>query len=117
MYETYWIAVTICMTPQIPDINFILTTLYELTGLERADAEPPVTQHLTDQELQTLLPQPLELNLPPSTIAVERAFKVTTAAARVCADPTEQEGVSLQAIAARKKNPRSTSDVHNESNV
>ena len=31
--------------------------LYELAILEGADTEAPVTQHLTDQELQTLLPQ------------------------------------------------------------
>ena len=64
--------------------------------LERADIEPPVTQHLTDQELQTLLPQSLELDLPLSTVTVERAVKATTAAVRVCADSTEQDGVSLQ---------------------
>ena len=31
------------MIPQIPDINFDTTTLYELAGLERADTDPPVT--------------------------------------------------------------------------
>ena len=71
-------------TPQIPDIDFAATTLYGLASLERADTEQPVTQHLTDQELQTLLPQPLELDLPLSTVAVERAVKAATAAARVC---------------------------------
>ena len=71
-------------TAQIPDINFAATTLYGLAGLGRADTEQPVTQHLTDQELQTLPPRSLELDLPLSTVAVERAVKATTAAARVC---------------------------------
>ena len=52
-------AVTIFMIPQMPDIN--------------SDTEPPVTQHLTDQELRTLLPQSLDLNLPFSTVAVKCA--------------------------------------------
>ena len=69
------------MIRQTPDINFATTTLYELAGLERADAEPPATQHLTDQELQTQLPQSLELALPLRTVAVERAVKAATAAA------------------------------------
>ena len=54
-------------TPQIPDINFAATTLYGLAGLERTDTEPPETQHLTDQQLQTLPPPPLELDLPLSS--------------------------------------------------
>ena len=113
----YWIAVTIFTAPRVPVINFAATTLYELAGPEHADTELAVTQHLTHQELQTLLPQPLELDLPLSTVAVGRAVKTTTAAARVCADPTEQDRVSLQAITARKKNPSSTSNVYNEHNV
>ena len=64
MCEIYLIEVNIFMTPQILDISFATTTLYELAGLERADTEPPVAQHLSDQELQTLLPQPLGLTGP-----------------------------------------------------
>ena len=81
------------MFPHILDINFDTSTLYELAGLERADIEPPVTQHLTDQEPQTLPPQPLGLDLPLST-AVERPVKAAAAGARVCADPTEQNGAA-----------------------
>ena len=62
-----------------------------------------MTQHLTGQELQTLLPQPLELDLPLNTVAVECSVIATTESARVCTDPTEQDDVSMQAIAARKK--------------
>ena len=62
------------MIPQIPGINFDTNNLYELGGLEREDTEPLVK---TDQELQTLLPQPLELDLPLSTVAVGCAVKAT----------------------------------------
>ena len=96
------------MITQILHIIFATTTQYELVDLERANTEPPMTQHLTNQELQTLLPQPLELDLPLSTVAVECAVKATTASARFCAVPTEQDGVSRQATAAGKTSPRST---------
>ena len=75
-------------------------------------------QHLTDQELQTLPPQPLELDLPITTVGVERAVKVTTAAARVCADPTEWAGWRQSAgDRCEEENPRFASDVHNKQNV
>ena len=108
---------TIFIAPEIPDINFGATTVYELADLGCADTEAPVTQHLNDQELQNLLLQPLELDLPVSTIAVELAVKTTTAAAQVSADRVEQDGFSMMAIAARTRNPRSTCDVPKEWNV
>ena len=72
----YWILVTIFMSSQILDIGFATTSLYGLAGLERADTEPPVVQYLMHQELQTLPLQPLELDLPLSTVAVERPLPI-----------------------------------------
>ena len=91
------------MLPQIPDINSDTNMLYGLAGLERAVTESPVTQRMTEKVLEILLPQSLELDLPLIAVAVERSVIATTTSARFCADPTEQDGVSMQTIAARKK--------------
>ena len=97
MCEVYWIAVTVFMILQIPDICHDHSVRAGRPGARRHRAAGD--QHLTDQELQTLPPQTLELDLPLSTVAVERTVTATTAAARFCADRTDQ----LQAIAVRKK--------------
>lgn len=96
--------------PQVPKINFEATSLYELADLGLADTEPPLTQSLTDDDITGLLEEPLSIELPLSTVAVERAVKDITAAARVCTDPAEQDGVTMQAIAARARHPYSDRD-------
>ena len=45
----------------------------------------------------------MQLDLPLNTVAVECSVIAATESARVCTDPTEQDDVSMQAIAARKK--------------
>ena len=47
----------------------------------------------------------LQINLPSNTVAVESGVKMVTRAALVCTDRDEQDGFSLQCIAARSKNP------------
>ena len=90
----------------MPKINFDVTSLYELADLGLANTEPPLTQSLTEN-ITRLLEEPLSIELPLSTVAVERAVKDITAAARVCTDPAEQDGVTMQAIAARARHPYS----------
>ena len=60
---------------------------------------------MPDDVLVGLLEEPLNVDLPLSTVAVERAVKDTTVAARVCADPAEQDGFTFQTTAARAKHP------------
>ena len=73
--------------------------------LEQCATEPPVTLSFTAKELMDIESVPLKLDLQLGSVAVERAVKLTTAASKVCADPVEQDGLSLQAVSARKRNP------------
>ena len=47
----------------------------------------------------------IQINLPSNTVAVERGVKMVTWAAQVCTDRDEQDGFSLQCLAARNRNP------------
>ena len=59
---------------------------------------------MSKDELDKDLETPLNLQLPVSSMAVERGVKIVTRAANVTADPVEQDGFSFQTIAAVKKN-------------
>ena len=84
-----------------------------------------MTCSLTNEEILAMLEEPLQvclntctlnnvksssdlvlqINLPSNTVAVESGVKMVTRAALVCTDRDEQDGFSLQCIAARSKNP------------
>jgi hypothetical protein len=56
-------------------------------------------------QLLSLLEQPLQVNLPVMSVAVERAVKEVTRAAKRSSDSKVRDGIVLQTIAARIKNP------------
>ena len=73
--------------------------------LNQCVTEPPVTRSFSGLELLALQFYPLLLSLPGNTVHVEHGVKEVTAAALLCADSREQDGVIFQKKAARKKNP------------
>ena len=85
-------------------MNFECKSVLDLTDLTKAQTEPPVTIGMSNDELDKALETPLNLQLPVSSMAVERGVKIVTRAANVTADPVEQDGFSFQTIAAVKKN-------------
>ena len=86
-------------------MNFECQSVLDLTDLTKAQTEPPVTiGMMSNDELDQALETPLNLQLPVSSMAVERGVKIVTRAANVTADPVEQDGFSFQTIAAVKKN-------------
>ena len=95
---------------KVPELNFQATSLYNLTvtPLKDASTEPPVTIGMSQEQLDDLVLNPLHLDLPCSTVAVERAVKITTAASKVSSDPVLQDGYSFMARAAVEKNSIST---------
>ena len=68
-------------------LNFDAQSIHDLTDLSKSDLEPPVTIKMDNTELEQLLTSPLDLNLPISTMAVERGVKTVTRASVVTADP------------------------------
>ena len=95
---------------RVPELNFEATSLYNLvvTPLEDASTEPPVTIGMSEEQLDDFQLRPLNLNLPCSTVAVERAVKTTTAASKVSSDPVLQDGYSFMAKSAIERNSIST---------
>lgn len=73
--------------------------------LESAKTEPPITLSLSGPQLMALEDKPLEVGLPMTSVAVERAIKDVTAAATVSADSLERDGFIFQIRGARAKNP------------
>ena len=60
-----------------PTINMEATRLCELVDLDQAASSPPILSQYTDTELQEFLEVPYSVELPCTTIAVERGVKVT----------------------------------------
>ena len=88
----------------MPQLNFDAKTVYDLTDLTKNTLEPPVTVGMSNTQLEEILTHPLDLNLPISTMAVERGVKTVTKASTVTADPVLQDGYFFQVMAAQKKN-------------
>ena len=89
---------------KVPEINFSAKTVHELSDLSKAVSEPPITIDKSSEELKEFLAEPLHLGLPCSTVAVERAVKATTRAAKVSSDPLIQDGFTLLSNSAIQKN-------------
>ena len=89
-----------------PQINFKASSLIDLNllPLTSLKTEPPLTSHIKSADLEALLLNPLQVDLPLATTSVERAVKQVTSAATRCSDPSEQDGCSFLAESARKRN-------------
>ena len=63
--------------------------------------EPPYTMSLSDQELESILLEPLVVDLPLTTVSVERAIKEVTRASKAASNSLERDGVIHQTLKAR----------------
>lgn len=78
--------------------------LFSLADLALANTEPPLTMDLSQEELEALVEEPLFVDLPCHTVAVERGVKDTTGAALKSANPKHRDGISFQIADSRGKN-------------
>ena len=83
------------------------TTLHNLNvkNIREAVTKPPHTRSLSGPQLLAFLHNPLLVNLPVSSVAVERGVKDVTEAAIVCSDSMVRDSVILQKVAARQPVP------------
>ena len=86
------------------ELNLEATKLSELVDLSKAASSPPLLFKMTDEELDQLKDEPLVVDLPCSTTAVERAVKEGTAVATMVSGTWEQDMVSWNRISARERN-------------
>ena len=77
-----------------------------VTPLENAKTEPPLTRSLSGPQLLAFLKNPLKTSLPGNSVAVERGVRDVTLAAAACSDGKERDGLIFQKKASREKNPR-----------
>lgn len=81
------------------------TCLFSLADISLADTEPPLTLGMTESELRVMVEEPLQVDLPCHTVAVERGVKETMAGVLRTADPVLQDGATFMISKSRKKNP------------
>ena len=77
-----------------------------VTPLENAETEPPLTRSLSGPQLLALVKSPLKTSLPGNSVAVERGVRDVTLASAVCCDSKERDGLIFQKKASRERNPR-----------
>ena len=70
--------------------------------LELAKTEPPFTIAMSDEEIKSIIDQPLACSLPLNSVAVERAVKEVTRAAARATNNLERYGLIQQTLNARK---------------
>ena len=87
-------------------INPKATNLFNLNliPLDLTSTEPPLTRHMTGVQLLALKTAPLQVDLPVTSVVVERGVKDVTRGSTVCVDAEEQDGFNMQTISARKRN-------------
>ena len=88
-------------------VNLKATSLQELAvkPLASSATEPPYTRSFSGPQLRAILDEPLLLDLPACSVAVERAVKEVTSASAVCADSLERDGIIFQKMRSRKQFP------------
>ena len=92
---------------ELNDVDFTATELWDLLeGCTSAITEPPLTMHLSDSELEGILGGPLEVGAyPVHTVAVERAVKVVTEAARAVVGEEQRHGYICSRLKHRGQLP------------
>ena len=89
---------------QNPKLNLEATKLSELVDLSQASSSPPLLFNLNDDQLELLKDEPLSVDLPCSTTAVERGVKENTAVATMVSGAWQQDMVSWNRVSARERN-------------
>ena len=86
-------------------VNEYAQSLSNLSSLPLFDCqtEPPMTKHLSNAELESLIDLPLKCDLPLTTVATERAVKETTRISKMGASgPRERDGIRALSRKARE---------------
>ena len=84
-------------------VNMSASSLYNLNSVpfHLMKYEPPATQPLSTSQIIEIYTTPLNLKLPLSTVAVERAVKDTSRAALMSHDEEQRRGIIQATIASR----------------
>ena len=94
---------------KVPTINFNAGSYVDMIDWTstRAIFEPPLTKHLTNDELQKCIDVPLEVPFYPChTQAVERAVKMVTEASASVIGEEERDGLIRQKVKSRSIIPK-----------
>ena len=92
---------------RVPKLNFEATAYWDMIDIESELYEPPLTMHLSDEQIKAFEKTPLCIpDYPNHTQAVERAVKLTTEAAGKVVGFEQRHGMICQRIKARKQIPR-----------
>lgn len=92
---------------KVPKLNFEAKSYVAMTDLETVLYEPPLTMHLSDDQIKAIIEEPLIVpNYPNHTQAVERAVKLTTEASSKVIGSKQRHGMICQKISARKVVPK-----------
>ena len=85
-------------------VNFNAMDLVSLNQVPLSEAkfEPPATKVFSDDEIKSFLYFPLDLNIPLSSVAVERAVKDTTRAAGMAGNEEERNGIVQATLRSRE---------------
>ena len=84
-------------------VNMNATDLFNLnqTDFSLMKFEPPATQNLTLQQLIDIFDSPLQIKLPLSSTAVERAVKETSKTCKMSHDTVQRRGIIQNTILSR----------------
>lgn len=92
---------------RVPKLNFEAATYVDMIDLEKELYEPPLTMHLSDEQICDIAITPLSIpNYPSHTQAVERAVKLTTEAASKVVGYEQRHGMICQRVKARRLIPK-----------
>ena len=70
--------------------------------LQYAGTEPPFVMAMSDEQIKSIMDQPLKCSLPLNSVAVERAVKEVTRVSALATDDIERDGSIQQTLNARK---------------
>ena len=90
-------------------VNEYAQSLSNLSSVPLFDCktEPPMTKHLSNAELESLIDLPLKCSLPLTTVATERAVKETTRVSKMGASgPRERDGIMALSRKARENSKK-----------
>ena len=70
--------------------------------LQYAGTEPPFVMAMSDEQIKSIMDQPLKCSLPLNSVAVDRAVKEVTRVSALATDDIERDGSIQQTLNARK---------------
>ena len=92
---------------RVPKLNFEAATFIDMIDFEKELYEPPLTMHLSDEQIRDIAITPLSIpDYPSHTQAVERAVKLTTEAASKVVGYEQRHGMICQRVKARRFIPK-----------